>query len=242
METDPRARERFYDGFASEFDACMNPYDLSRRLGIVMAALAAHGPATGAAPRVLDGGAGTGWFSQALRARGYQVVALDIGPRLLLEARRKSDASLVAGSALALPFDQGRFDIVISSDVIEHTPDPQGAVREFARVLRPGGLLVLTCSNRAWRWSLTVAHALHLRRYQGLENWPRFAELSLWLREAGLSEEQHFGFHLFPFQLPLAPRLLPVLDRAFRALTPWMINQGIVARRESCGKAPQQTT
>ena len=229
-ERDPR--ERFFEQFAEDFDAAMNRYDLERRLDLVETALRpVAGTDAGARPLLLDAGSGTGWFSRRAVALGFEVVALDLGPQLLRQVRAKCDVRCVAGSILELPFETGRFDAVLSSEVIEHTPDPLAAVHEIARVLRPGGLLVLTCPNRAWHWSVRLANRLGIRPYEGLENWPRYGALAQSAREAGLEIERHFGFHALPFQLPRAPRWLPVLDRWLRFASRWMINQGLVARR-----------
>lgn len=224
------SRELFFEQFAEDFDTAMNRYDLERRLGVIEKALRPVADADGPA-LLLDAGSGTGWFSQRTAALGFEVVALDLGPRLLRQVRAKCDVHCVAGSVLELPFETGRFDAVLSSEVIEHTPDPLAAVHEIARVLRPGGLLVLTCPNRAWHWSVRLASRLGLRPYEGLENWPRYGDLARTARDAGLEIGHHFGFHALPFQLPGAPRWLPALDRWLGFAGRWMINQGLVARR-----------
>jgi 2-polyprenyl-6-hydroxyphenyl methylase/3-demethylubiquinone-9 3-methyltransferase len=126
----------------------------------------------------------------------------------------------VAGDALALPFAARRFDLVVSSDCIEHTPDPRRAVAEMVRVLRPGGRLVLTCPNALWHWSVRLADRLGLRPYEGFENWPGFGELRRWVEAEGIRVDEHVGFHALPFQLPAAPRWLPALDRAVLGRVP----------------------
>jgi SAM-dependent methyltransferase len=227
-----RRREFFYEGFASEFDAAMNRFDLERRLGIVCGLLVKLPLRREAPPAlVLDGGSGTGWLSREVAKLGLRVVALDLGTRLLREVRAKCAVPCVAGSALELPFADASFDAVVSSEVIEHTPDPRRAVCDYARVLKPGGYLVLTCPNRVWHWSVRLANRLGLRPYAGLENWPSYRALRAFAEDAGLVVEEQFGFHALPFQLPGAPRWLPRLDRWLAAAHAWMINQCLVARR-----------
>ena len=136
----------------------MNPYDLNRRLEVVFDDLLGDQSLRG--KRVLDVGCGTGPFSLAAGQRGADVVSLDIGVQLLHRARAKGVTRVVAGDAATLPFPTDEFDIVLSSECLEHTPDPERVVAEMLRVLRPGGRLVVTCPNRLWRWSVVVAGAL----------------------------------------------------------------------------------
>ena len=67
-------------------------------------------------------------------------------------------ATAVQGDALALPFADGTFDRVIASEVLEHIPDDTAAMRELARVLRPGGSMAVTvprCLPEAINWALS---------------------------------------------------------------------------------------
>ena len=67
-------------------------------------------------------------------------------------------ATAVQGDALALPFPDGTFDRVIASEVLEHIPDDVAAMRELARVLRPGGTMAVTvprCVPEAINWALS---------------------------------------------------------------------------------------
>ena len=67
-------------------------------------------------------------------------------------------ATAVQGDALALPFADGTFDRVIASEVLEHIPDDTAAMRELARVLRPGGAMAVTvprCVPEAINWALS---------------------------------------------------------------------------------------
>src|SRR5437867_11712254 len=91
---------------------------------------------------VLDVGCGTGWFSQRAASRGARVTSLDIGVRLLEKARRRCRTRPIAGDACRLPLASNTFDLVISSECIEHTVDPTLALREIHRVTKPGGLLI----------------------------------------------------------------------------------------------------
>jgi 2-polyprenyl-3-methyl-5-hydroxy-6-metoxy-1,4-benzoquinol methylase len=113
-------------------------------------ALAAHLPRGG---RILEVGCGTGGLLVAAARAGLTIEGVDIASRWLVVARRRLadrglSAPLLAASAERLPWADGRFDAVVADSVLEHLDDPSGALREWARVLRPGGRLVVWSPNR----------------------------------------------------------------------------------------------
>ena len=220
----------FYERFADRFDANMNRYDLDRRLSIVFDELL---PGECRSKRVLDAGCGTGWFSARAAQEGATVISVDVGFRLLAQTARKCQSSGVVASVCDLPFPSGTFDVVISSEVIEHTSDPARAVREMSRVLRPGGCLALTVPNRLWHPAVLVANRLGIRPYEGYENWVGWRRLREICRSAGVVIEAHRGFHLLPFQLRLLHPVLRLADRAGERLGPLMISMAVLARKPS---------
>jgi len=97
---------------------------------------------------VLDVGCGDGASAVALALRGARSSGVDISSDALAQARRNSRAAdvsiaLAAADAGRLPFPAGRFDLVISVTALCFVASPDDAVREMARVLRPGGRVVL---------------------------------------------------------------------------------------------------
>lgn len=110
-----------------------------------------------AQPRVgkhaLDVGCGTGQFSLRLEQLGLTVEALDASAEMLAIARKKSDAiAWRQGTAEALPYDDGAFDLVLSVTALEFMADQSRALREMLRVLRPGGRLVIATLNADSAW------------------------------------------------------------------------------------------
>ncbi len=97
--------------------------------------------------------AGPEGSSSPRRRRGLVITAVDIAARWLVVARRRLDdhglsVPLAAASAERLPWPDGTFATVVADSVIEHCDDPVRALREWRRVLRPGGRLVLWSPNR----------------------------------------------------------------------------------------------
>lgn len=107
--------------------------------------------------RVLDIGLGYGTLGGVLVDRGARYTGVDISPgpvammahRIAL-ARRETQCNAQQGSALALPFPDGEFDLVVSIGCLHHTGDLPRAIAEVRRVIRPGGDAVLMVYNR---WS-----------------------------------------------------------------------------------------
>ncbi|HEX2028535.1 MAG TPA: class I SAM-dependent methyltransferase [Nitriliruptorales bacterium] len=136
--------------------------------------VAARAAAPGGA-RVLDVAAGTGGLSRALCDHGATgVVALDLSYRMLAAGRGRQAplVRLINGDALRLPFPAACFDAVTIAFGLRNLPDQEAGLREFARVTRPGGrLVVLEFSTPTWR-PFRVAYQAYLAH--GL---PRIADV-----------------------------------------------------------------
>lgn len=227
----------YYDSIADDFLLWMNEFDLRTRLEWFEKQIRRYS----SGGLALDVGSGLGHFSQLIARRGGRPVSLDISPRLL--GRTENDRR-VRASALRLPFADGSLPLVVSSECIEHTPDPIAAVQEMVRVLRPGGVLMLTCPNRAWRWTVPLATRLGLRYFSGLENWPSRHRVRVALMAAGADILVDEGLYLLPFQLRSLWRPIAWLNRNGQILRGVMINQCWVARRcgETSGAASRYAT
>lgn len=93
----------------------------------------------------LDAACGTGRHTAHLAALGHQVIGVDSSPDMLARARaRVPAASFHQGDLHALPVPDAHADLVVCALALAHLPDLRPAVAEFARVLRPGGHLIIT--------------------------------------------------------------------------------------------------
>jgi ubiquinone/menaquinone biosynthesis C-methylase UbiE len=117
---------------------------------------------------VVDVGCGTGDNLVALDAAacGGAVVGVELSPYAVRHAPRSAAGGVRAGVSRAeqLPFPSACADLVTSMDVIEHLDDA-AALAEYHRVLRPGGLVLVTVPAYRWLWSAHDDWAAHLRRY-----------------------------------------------------------------------------
>ncbi len=99
--------------------------------------------------QVLDAACGGGWGT-ALLGESAAAVGVDFSPPSIAAARRAygERAEFVEGDLRELPFADGEFDSVVSFEAIAHVDDPAVVVGELHRVLRPGGMLLISAPNR----------------------------------------------------------------------------------------------
>ena len=95
--------------------------------------------------RALDAACGTGRHAAFLAARGHRVTGVDTSPAMLAHARaRVPAATLAVASLVALPIPNASVDVGVCALALMHLPDLRPAIAELARVLRPGGRLVVS--------------------------------------------------------------------------------------------------
>ena len=119
---------------------------------------------------ILELGAGTGWQARALAERGFAVEAID-----LKDSAYASDRvwPIVEYDGRHIPYPDRSFDIVFSSNVLEHVLDVPTLQGEIGRVLKPGGRVVHVLPTSAWRAWTNLCHYPHLCRrvIRGLRSW-----------------------------------------------------------------------
>lgn len=125
-----------------------------------------YGPKPGAS--VLDVGCGTGAVMQLAQTLGYTAHGIDMSPDALAYCEAKK-LSVTLSTAEAIAYPDASFDVVVALDVLEHVPDHEAAVREIARVLKPGGIFVATVPAHPKLWSYHDVALHHVRRYRQAE-------------------------------------------------------------------------
>jgi len=132
---------------------------------------------------VADVGGGTGFLTEALAGLVRRVYLVDASPEMLEAARRnlshRNNVEFHLSDGLSLPFPDESLDAVFANMYLHHTPDPQAAIAEMVRVLRPGGRLVITDMDE---------HPYAWLKEEMADVWQGFSRPSLrrWFQEAGL--------------------------------------------------------
>jgi glycosyltransferase involved in cell wall biosynthesis len=115
---------------------------------------------------VVDVGAGTGGLLERLRLGGHLAVGMELDPVALAHARaNQARLPLARSFAEAVPVRDGGAGAVTALDVLEHLDDDGLALRELARVVGPGGLVVIAVPAYQWAWSDHDVRLGHRRRY-----------------------------------------------------------------------------
>jgi SAM-dependent methyltransferase len=142
---------------------------------------------------ILDVGTSTGTNLRMLTEAGYRnAVGTDFSDESVRWCAEKGLPPVHKGDVCALPFDDARFDFILATDIIEHVDDDVKAMSELARVLKPGGTILVTVPTFTSLWGLQDVLAHHKRRY-------RMGQLLNVVRGANLtaSKSYYFNFLLF---------------------------------------------
>ena len=132
-----------------------------------------------------DIGAGSGFVTEGLLRRGLRVIAVDRSEAMLEEMRRKfGEGGAVdyrIGEAEALPLEDRSVDYVFANMCLHHVDSPPEAIREMARILKPGGRFIITDLD---------CHDFEFLRTEHCDRWMGFdrPDVARWFAEAGLVE------------------------------------------------------
>jgi len=131
-----------------------------------------------------DIGAGTGFLTEILLQKGLRVTAVDQSEEMLAELQKKFGSSgrleCLAGESEHLPFPDAAVDFVFANMYLHHVEHPSRAIGEMARILKPGGRLVLSDLDE---------HTYEFLRTEQHDRWLGFQRPAVkqWLTDAGLS-------------------------------------------------------
>jgi SAM-dependent methyltransferase len=199
MVNDRAFYERFWAQFSGDFALQLAIHLESRRplMNLLLRSLPGERPT-----RFLEVGCGTALETCLLaQARPEaQAVALDLSLQAIGVARgsaaeMRSPVHLLAADLTALPLPDGAFDLVFSQGVLEHFADPAPAMREQARVLRPGGVLIVDVPQKFNLYTLRKHRAMRENRWAwGWETEYSVGELRAWAPRFGLQAVDAVGY------------------------------------------------
>ncbi len=129
-----------------------------------------------------DIGAGTGFVTEGLVLKGLNVIAVDQSEAMLQELKGKFEGiDCRVGEADRLPVQDETVDYAFANMYLHHTPDPRRAIKEMARILKPGGAVVITDLDK---------HDYAFLKEEHHDRWMGFKreDVAAWFRDAGLKD------------------------------------------------------
>ena len=164
--------------------------------------------------RVLEVGCGVGTFTEKLTEEGVSFTAIDILPDFVQKTHRRTDhrAQCVIADAMATPFLGEGFDVVVGSSILHHL-DVDKALREFWRVLRPGGRLALAEPNMLNPQIFVMKNVPAVKRWMGED--PDETAFVRWILARALRRIGFKEVRIFPYDYlhPSTPSLfIPVVE------------------------------
>ncbi len=208
LDKQPRDVARMFDAVASRYDVTNDVLSLGQDRLWRRATVEACGAGPGQC--VLDIAAGTGTSSEPFADSGADVVPADFSLGMLrVGHHRRSDLGFTAADAMRLPFADASFDVVTMSFGLRNVADPDTALREFLRVTKPGGRLVVCEFSRPTNAALRTVYSRYLMRSlpavarrvssdpesyvylaESIQEWPAQRELAEQIAAAGWERVQ----------------------------------------------------
>ena len=178
--------------------------------------------------KILDVGCGRGFLLEKLKRVaqvGTQFVGLDISPKLVEIARENNpEARIDVGDAEAMSYKDNEFDFVFMTEALEHMQDFRKSLSEVKRILKPGGIFIVTVPNRDWAsydfYDKIRNHALqpiddHYFRYEEIMGLLKEQGLEI-VKEKGLDNLYYYGWKHKVEEL--VAFLVPSLNRKMKRL------------------------
>ena len=194
--------------------------------------LDAAGPIAGAT--VLDAGCGTGRFMHRLEADGAGVIGVDCDADALAIARTRTSGVLLLGDTHQLPLPDQSVDVAFAVTVCEFTADPARVVAELARVVRPGGRVVVGSLNRTSPWGYWNRRQFSTAPWNTARLLDRRTLLGLGAPQGRC--RLRAGLYA-PCALPMIERWSPILEHLGRHVAP-----GLGAFQVLTVRIPEQST
>ncbi|QAY72266.1 demethylmenaquinone methyltransferase [Agromyces protaetiae] len=230
---DPSQVSAMFDQVAARYDRTNNVLSVGNAPLWRAATTKAIHPVPG--ERILDVAAGTGTSSASLARSGASIVAADFSPGMIEVGRRRQahvpNLVFVEADATKLPFDDESFDAVTISFGLRNVNDPKAALREFLRVAKPGGRLVVCEFSHPPRGLVRKGYGVYSKHVmprlvklsssndtaydylnESIEAWPDQRTLAAWIREAGWGEVEWRDLTLGVVALHRAVKPAPAVE------------------------------
>jgi SAM-dependent methyltransferase len=183
----------------------------------------------GTSRRLLDVGAAAGFFIDEARSAGWDAEGIDVSPDLTHWGRDRLGLKLHTGLFQEAEYPRGSFDMVTMWDYIEHSIDPAGDIAQAARILRPGGMLMLSTGDAGAPVARISGRRWHLLTPRHHNFFFTAETLDRYLREQGLeiSYLGHPGAYYSLRYLIYKLRTMTPRSRVVNSLGEWIATKSV---------------
>jgi 2-polyprenyl-3-methyl-5-hydroxy-6-metoxy-1,4-benzoquinol methylase len=219
-----------YTLYANEITSQKNPLDyLANKEAVYFSIKEILEKDVGKEARILEVGAGLGYLTYAIRKEGFNIVGLDISSDAVEQAKIKFGDYFICGDIYEFRNDnEGRFDVIILTEVIEHISDPAGFCDALLKLIKNDGQLIITTPNKSsfsseeiWETELPPVHLTWLSE-TSFKSIAKQKNLSLSFFNFSDFNKTHIDVTRFIFynQFYKIKNRAPVLDRNGKVIIP----------------------
>ncbi len=152
--------------------------------------------------KVIDIGTSTGTNLRMLKDNGFtNFIGVDLNKDAIAFCHDKGFEQVFEANACSVPFEDDTFDVVLATDIIEHIDDDIAALNEIQRILKPGGVAVVTVPAHKILWGANDDFSHHKRRYTR-------TTLNRQIAQSGLNIEKEYYFNFILYMPILLARVL----------------------------------
>lgn len=223
------AQNEYFSGIGDDFAKWSDPYDVAQRqalFGRLFENIVFDGSG-------LEVGCGFGGMTEYFLNHQKSLTVLDVAESLASQTGKRFSIPHIVGDVTKLNIEDDSYKNVMSSECIEHSGNPELAIKELYRVVQPGGYLFVSTPNRIWWPVLRFGQIFRIRKFQDAELFLTPRSVKRILRELGAVDLRFDGCHLLPWQIPFIKPLLRRLDKFGRRFYLISINFGFSVRKPS---------
>jgi ubiquinone/menaquinone biosynthesis C-methylase UbiE len=232
--TDRPTEQQVQDAVAGDYEALRYRLPYARRYHAwwMRRLIRLAGGALNRPGLVLDNGCGPATLHRFLPEHAERIVGLDLSMGMLREGRAYA-GRLVQGDCRFLPFEDGAFELIFARSLLHHLPDPAAGVAEMHRVLRPGGRVVLTDTNKTALSTLPRRIAYRGEHFSDDHtNFTARRYLATLAERFEIERVEYFGYLAYPLGFP--DMMGPVRKLPF----PGVLVDGLIAVDRVIAKLP----
>jgi 2-polyprenyl-6-hydroxyphenyl methylase/3-demethylubiquinone-9 3-methyltransferase len=225
----------YFESIGEKFEIWSDDYDVQQRRKLFSRLFMASGVDLEGTKQLnaLEVGCGFGGMTEFFVQHLQNLTVMDISEGLSKATANKFDLQHMTADVTEMSATKNKWDIIVSSECIEHSSSPQKALEEMYRSLNLGGLLIVSTPNSLWKPVLRIGQLVRIRRFNDRELFISPRDVNALVNRLGGEVIYLDGCHFFPWQIPFAKPVLRLLDAYAKKLYFLTINFGFVIKKTS---------